>query len=93
MEPEGNRVLKPCRCLLMESGQEEMSKTVNDLLALMPDEKKAGETARAKRLDVCRQCEHLLNGTCALCGCYVELRTAVKSQRCPDLPPRWEPEN
>ena len=93
MKPEENRVLKPCRCLLTESGQEEMSKTVNDLLALMPDEKKAGETARAKRLDICRQCEHLLNGTCALCGCYVELRTAVKSQRCPDLPPRWEPEN
>lgn len=83
----------PCRCLLTESDQKEMSKTVEELVLFMPEDKKASAAARESRLAVCKECEHLLAGTCALCGCYVELRTAVKLQRCPDVPCRWDREN
>ncbi len=36
-----------------------------------------------KRLTVCRACDRLLAGTCAACGCYVELRAAAKVSHCP----------
>lgn len=81
--------MPPCRCLLMESNQEEMSKTVEELVLLMPEDKKAAESTRRSRLEICRQCEHLADGTCARCGCFVELRAAVRAQRCPDVPSRW----
>ena len=35
------------------------------------------------RLDVCRACEKLIDGTCLVCGCYVELRAAVRMSHCP----------
>ena len=47
------------------------------------------ETSR--RLAICRDCDQLRSGLCALCGCYVELRAAKGRMGCPALPPRWEP--
>ena len=82
--------MPPCRCLLSETDQKEMSKAVRELIDLMPEEKKAGEEVRMNRLNICKQCGHLMDGTCALCGCYVELRSAVKAQCCPDVPKRWD---
>ena len=82
----------PCRCLLAEAGQAEMSRSIAELIELMPEEDRAAEPVRQKRLAVCVACRHLLSGTCALCGCYVEARAAVKTQRCPDAPDRWSAE-
>ncbi|MEE1190836.1 MAG: DUF6171 family protein [Blautia sp.] len=42
-----------------------------------------------QRLLMCRQCEHLLSGMCRKCGCYVEMRAAMKIRHCPDVPARW----
>ncbi|MFR1660111.1 DUF6171 family protein [Gallintestinimicrobium sp.] len=36
-----------------------------------------------KRLELCKACDYLEAGTCLACGCYVELRAAVKKNRCP----------
>ena len=35
------------------------------------------------RLNVCRGCDQLSNGTCMGCGCLVELRAAYKKEKCP----------
>ena len=55
----------------------------------MPEEQRAEEAVFSSRLAACKACDNLLNGTCALCGCYVELRAAKRVQQCPDVPGKW----
>lgn len=43
-----------------------------------------------KRLAICKECSHLVSGTCLKCGCYVELRAAIKKNHCADTPRRWQ---
>lgn len=66
-----------------------LAEIIRDRIASMPEEQRADDGTIAARLTVCRACDHLMNGTCALCGCYVELRAAKKKQTCPDVPGRW----
>ena len=71
----------PSEAALMEN--------IRDLIALLPDEQRAGDELRAQRLSCCRECGHLADGTCALCGCFVELRAAKARMRCAHVPPKW----
>ncbi len=81
------------RCLLGDMPDtSELSRVIAERIALLPEEARASAETVARRLAVCRGCEYLTNGGCALCGCYVELRTAKAALRCPDVPPRWLPE-
>ena len=78
------------RCLLEDMpSQAELARSVRELVDLLPEENRAPEEERLRRLDLCRSCDHLLDGMCALCGCYVELRAAKKRMACPDVPGRW----
>lgn len=78
----------PCRCLLAESFPD-MATAVAEYIASLPQEQRIDEPARQERLQACLQCSHLRDGTCGLCGCYVEARSAKRSQHCPDTPARW----
>lgn len=42
-------------------------------------------TSRDQRLDICNQCEHLIQLTkqCSKCGCFVEGKTWLASSSCP----------
>ena len=66
-----------------------LSEIIRERIESLPEEQRADATTVAARLAVCKECDHLMSGTCALCGCYVELRTAKRRQRCPDVPGRW----
>lgn len=79
----------PCRCLLADNWPE-LHRTVAEYVALLPEEQRVSGDIYQARLAVCGQCPHLRDGTCALCGCYVEARAAKKGQKCPDVPARWE---
>ena len=81
---------KPCRCLLFEAGQADMARTVAEYVAGLDEAIRTPEDVYQARLDICRDCPELMNGTCRLCGCYVETRAAKKGQQCPMVPPRWE---
>ncbi len=83
---------KPCRRCLLEDmpSQAKLAKSVRELIDLMPEENRAAPEVTQRRLDKCRKCDHLLEGMCALCGCYVELRAAKRKMRCPDVPGRWQ---
>lgn len=82
---------KPCRCLAADlpDGQE-LAGLIRERIEGIPEEERTGDTEYRRRLDLCQQCGSLLDGTCALCGCYAEIRAARSWQRCPDVPPRWE---
>lgn len=44
----------------------------------------ADDALYKKRLKVCSDCKHLdVSGTCMMCGCYVMLRCALSSNKCP----------
>ncbi len=80
---------KQCRCLLFEAGEKDMARTVAEYVASLDDAIRTPEDVYRVRLDICRECPELMNGTCRLCGCYVETRAAKRGQVCPMVPARW----
>ncbi len=80
---------KQCRCLLFEAGEKDMARTVAEYVASLDDAIRTPEDVYRARLDICQNCPELMNGTCRLCGCYVETRAAKKGQQCPMVPARW----
>lgn len=71
------------RCLLQDYDEEAYVSKLLRVIRLMKPQEKAGEEEIARRLGICRECEKLEMGTCLACGCYVELRSALKNGRCP----------
>lgn len=67
----------------------ELRALIQERIEAMPEELRASDETVAARLRVCQACDHLMSGTCALCGCYVELRAAKRVQGCPDVPSKW----
>jgi len=74
-----------CRkCLIADLPRgEKLREILSERLAQIPEEEKVSRDEYNARLERCRQCRELHEGTCALCGCYVELRLARKSRQCP----------
>lgn len=81
---------KRCRrCLLADMTDEnDYYRSVLRYRATMPKKLRTPDEAYASRLEHCRSCESLQNGTCMQCGCYVEMRAARMDMHCP-LPGRW----
>lgn len=74
----------PCKkCLLSELNDSDIKKEIMDMVGKIPDKDKVGADTYKSRLDVCRQCDDLIEGTCLKCGCYVELRAIMKRSKCP----------
>lgn len=78
------------RCLLEESGRADIAGDIKQRIGRIPENEKTGETEYAKRLAVCGECEHLIDGCCMKCGCYPELRAAYAGQKCPEK--KWKRE-
>lgn len=87
MEGQHQRVCK--KCLLRESDQRAYFKNLFEYIENLPREDKVPEQVYEERLAYCRGCENLLGGMCRLCGCYVELRAAMKVRACPAVSARW----
>lgn len=86
---QGGENLRVCRrCLTRDmAGQEEYFQTMHDYIKNMDIDIKTPESLYEERLSSCKECEMLFQGMCRRCGCYVELRAAVKKNVCPDK--RW----
>ena len=69
-----------------------MYELVREYIDTLPEEQRAEETLYQARLNLCKECTELRNGTCVLCGCYVEMRAAKKRMNCPMVPARWKAE-
>lgn len=76
---------RPCRkCLIQDLPRgAELRKIIEERLSQMPEEEKTGSETYAARLNECRSCGELREGTCGACGCYVELRAARRAKDCP----------
>lgn len=75
---------KPCyRCLLQEANQEMYQKQLKRYIEHLERDIRTAESVYTERLTTCKSCSYLETGTCLACGCYVELRAAVKKSHCP----------
>ena len=66
-----------------------MARTVAEYVASLDETIRTPEDVYRARLALCQECPELMNGTCRLCGCYVETRAAKRGQKCPMVPARW----
>ena len=81
---------KPClRCLLLESGEKELLKSLEELKTAIPESERADSSLYEKRLSICTECSELSNGMCGKCGGYVEFRALKKRQYCPHEEKKW----
>ena len=58
-------------------------RTLQELIDNINEEVKTPSEEYERRLLVCTDCDKLYDGMCRGCGCYVELRAAKKSNKCP----------
>lgn len=75
-----SRVCK--KCLLRDMEQVEKDKIEKYLKAIKQGDR-VEDAIYEQRLEICQGCDRLNEGTCAACGCYVELRAAAKVAHCP----------
>lgn len=76
------------RCLLAETDREAYQQ-VAELIGLIPAEERTDGTLYQQRLALCKACDMMHNGLCALCGCYVEHRAAKRNICCPHEKQYW----
>ena len=91
MEQQGASQRYCRKCLLRELQTKEYL-SVRDYVARLPLEDKVSDEIYEKRLSVCRECDYLVQGTCQMCGCYVEMRAAMRVRKCAAFPAKWQAE-
>ncbi len=84
---EGLRVCR--KCLLEQTSLEEYAESLKTYIENLNEEDRVDQALYEERLKQCASCPNLFSGMCRLCGCFVELRAALKVRKCPDLPRRW----
>ncbi|WP_230398833.1 DUF6171 family protein [Novisyntrophococcus fermenticellae] len=77
------------RCLLYEQAENPKYRNLLDYIDRIPKAEKVADDVYHARREVCKSCDYLLEGMCRLCGCYVELRAAMKTKPCPHVPEKW----
>lgn len=87
MEDEAKRCR---RCLLRDTLDERAYfETVERVRRAMNPRARTPDAQYERRLDSCRACDQLQNGTCMQCGCLVEMRAMRLDQHCPPPLRRW----
>lgn len=77
------------KCLLDELFEEKEYQHLQDYIRNLDNHIKTEDEEYKKRLDICKQCDNLINGMCKVCGCFVEMRAAVKKNYCPNVDRHW----
>jgi DNA repair exonuclease SbcCD ATPase subunit len=77
------------RCLLDEIFEVEEYKNMQEYIKSIDKHIKTEEGEYIRRLKLCKKCNNLVNGMCKICGCFVEMRAAVKKNYCPNIRGKW----
>lgn len=79
-----------CRkCLFEEIDRDGVYASIMELIAALPEERRTPEPEYRRRLETCQSCDFLSEGTCGMCGCFVELRAAKADMHCPHEKHLW----
>lgn len=88
--PKSTEPRRFCRkCLTRDMDQNEYFQNLQDYIAQIDADLKVESAVYEARLEKCKECDSLYEGMCRICGCYVELRAAMKKNRCPKVHPQW----
>ncbi len=83
-----------CRkCLDNEIPEGELIEYLDSYVSSLSEDIRVADQTYKERLSACAECEHRIEATCTLCGCYCQARAAKKKLSCP-IPkfPRWTQE-
>ena len=81
MEEKKNE--KHClQCLLREMDKNAYMENLYKYISHLDENIKADGALYEERLNVCKECKYLADGMCRACGCFVELRAAIKTNVC-----------
>lgn len=75
------------QCLIRESEDKAIFENMFNYIRQLDEDIKTASTLYEERLAMCKTCEALINGMCKYCGCFVEMRAAIKRNYCPNK--RW----
>lgn len=79
-----------CRkCLTRDLTDEAYFRNMYEYIENLDEDIKTPDDLYQERLSLCRQCENLSDGMCRICGCFVEMRAAVKKNYCPAVHKKW----
>lgn len=79
-----------CRkCLLDKVFEEDEYRNMQEYISNIDMHIRTDEEEYKNRLDICKKCDNLVNGMCKICGCFVEVRAAVKNNHCPNIDKYW----
>ena len=70
------------KCLLRDMELEDKAMISNYVDKIKPQDRVSSNEYEA-RLEVCKGCDYLSEGTCEACGCYVEFRAISIRGKCP----------
>ncbi len=83
-------MMPPCKkCLLAELSADDRVQSLLAYIRSVPAERRVDEETYQSRLAQCKNCGSLVNGICAECGCFAELRALKPQQRCPSPERKW----
>ena len=77
------------RCLAKDMPDASYFDNMYEYIRQLDPEIKAEDPLYEERLSFCKECDHLLNGMCRICGCFVEMRAANRKNHCPDIHEKW----
>ena len=81
MEIESKRICR--KCLTSDMDRNAYFDNLHTYIENMDEELKVEKPLYEERLSHCQACDLLLDGMCRACGCYVELRAAMRKNDCP----------
>ncbi len=78
---EARRVCR--KCLTIDMPKKEYFANLHNYIANLDTDIKAPQGVYEERLMLCKNCDLLADGMCRACGCFVELRAAIRKNSCP----------
>jgi hypothetical protein len=70
------------KCLLREMDKQAYMDNLYDYINRIEEDIKTDKDLYEQRLSICKDCNYLSEGMCRACGCFVELRAAIKTNIC-----------
>ena len=81
--------LRVCKKCMIPDYIEDKDAFLETYIQGIPEEERTEASEYERRLQICDACEHLLNGMCRRCGCFVAVRGAAARNYCPDPKKKW----
>lgn len=84
MEKDDTGQKRICKkCLIRDMDQTEYFENLYEYIKNLDEDIKVNGQIYEERLALCQDCELLADGMCRACGCFVELRAAMRKNSCP----------